>query len=206
MSSKVQISQGFKDYRSFSLFLFFSMLLSAHSGFGQVQKPALPDPIKFVYKYDIVWNVARAVLDEMGYSTELEDKKAGRIVSKPYEFITGALTSTEIDKVAIKRDTVTGAWLKARYTVEILLEIIAPNQTMVTVRTKMEGLNRDLDKSEKWLPLESLGVYEKRILGKMSMKLMGNDLQYNEKKGFWDKNPQPVDSRSPKPYKTVPPQ
>jgi len=119
------------------------MLLSAHSGFGQVQKPALPDPIKFVYKYDIVWNVARAVLDEMGYSTELEDKKAGRIVSKPYEFITGALTSTEIDKVAIKRDTVTGAWLKARYTVEILLEIIAPNQTMVTVRTKMEGLNRE---------------------------------------------------------------
>ena len=31
----------------------------------------------------------------------------------------------------------------------------------------MEGLNRDLDGTEKWLPLESLGIFEKRILGKL---------------------------------------
>jgi hypothetical protein len=155
--------------------------------------------VTFVYKYDVVWNVVRAVLVDMGYSIELEDKKGGRIVTKPYEFITGALTSSEVDKVATKQDSVTGAWLKARYTVEAVLEIVSPTKTMVTIRTKMEGLRRELDSSEKWVPLESLGTFEKRILGKISMKLLGNEMQFDTKKGFWDKSPQPVDPRAPRP-------
>jgi hypothetical protein len=162
---------------------------------AQTQKPDLPDPVKFVYKYDVVWNVVKAVLDDMGFSIELEDKKAGRLVTKPYEFITGTLTSSEVDKVAIKKDTITGSWLKAHYTVEALLEIVSPTETLVTVRTKMEALNRDVDGTEKWLPVESLGTYERRILGRISMKLLGNDSQYNTKKGFWNKSPQPVNPR-----------
>ncbi len=206
MAQKVLISQHFKLYEK--MWMFFILL-----GFpcvvpvrAQSQKPSLPDPVKFVNKFDIVWNVARAVLVDMGYTIELEDKKAGRITTKPYEFITGALTSSEVDKVAIKQDTVTGAWLKARYTVEGLLEIVSPTETMVTIRTRIEALNRDVDGTQKWVPLESLGTFEKRILGKMSMKLLGNDLPLNNKKGFWDRSPQPVDSRTPKPYSMPPPQ
>jgi hypothetical protein len=63
---------------------------------------------------------------------------------------------------------------------------------MVTIRTKMEALNRDVDGTEKWVPLESLGTYEKRVLGKISAKLMGTE-QPSERKGFWGKSPQPVD-------------
>ncbi len=162
---------------------------------AQAQKPNLPDPVKYVNKFDVVWNVVKAVLDDMGFSIELEDKEAGRLVTKPYEFITGTLTSSELDKVAIKKDTITGNWLKAHYTVEVLLEIVKPTETMVTIHTKMEALNRDVDGTEKWLPVESLGVYERRILGKISMKLLGNDNLSNQKKGFWNKSPQPVDSR-----------
>ncbi len=173
---------------------------------AETQKPSLPDPVKFVNKYDIVWNALRAVLDDMGYATELEDKKAGRITTKPYEFITGALTSSEVDKVAIKQNNPTGTWLKARYTVEALLEIVSPTETMVTIRTRMEALNRDLDGSEKWIPIESLGTFEKRILGKISLKLLGNEMQFNNKKGFWEKSPQPVDSRRPSPLPPPPPQ
>jgi hypothetical protein len=162
---------------------------------AQAQKPDLPDPVKYVNKFDVVWNVVKAALDEMGFSIELEDKKAGRLVTKPYEFISGALTSSEVDKVAVKKDTITGNWLKARYSVEALLEIISPTETLVTIRTKMEALNRDLDGTEKWVPVESLGTYERRILGKISMKLLGNDTEFNNKKGFWNKRPQPVDQR-----------
>jgi hypothetical protein len=165
---------------------------------AQTQKPSLPDPVKFVYKFDIVWNVVRAVMDEMDYRTELEDRKAGRITTRPYEFITGSLTSSEVDKVAIKRDTITGSWLKARYSVEAQLDIVSPTETMVTIRTKMEGLNRDMDGSEKWIPLESLGTFEKRILGKISLKLLGSEMQFDNKKGFWNKSPQPVDPRPPR--------
>jgi hypothetical protein len=170
----------------------------AAAAFSQTPKPSLPDAVKFVNKYDIVWNVVRAVLDDMDYAIELEDKKGGRIVTKPYEFITGALSSSEIDKVAIKNDTVTGSWIKGRYTIEALLEIVSATQTMVTIRSKMEGLNRDLDGSEKWVPLTSLGTVERRVLGRISMKLMGNDLPSDDRKGFWDQSPQPVNPRAPR--------
>jgi hypothetical protein len=170
---------------------------------AQTQKPDFPDPVKFVNKMDIVANVVRAVLEDMKFQIELEDRKSGRIVTRPYEFITGSLTSSEVSKVAVKRDTVTGSWIKARYAVETLLEIVSPSETMVTVRTKIEALNRDVDGTEKWVPLDSLGVCEKRVLSKISMKLLGNDASIYDNKGFWGKSPQPVDSRPPR-YPTAP--
>jgi hypothetical protein len=173
---------------------------------AQTPKASLPDPVKFVYKFDVVWNVVNSVLDDMGFGMELTDRKGGRMVTKPYEFMTGALTSSEVDKVAIKKDTITGSWLKARYAAEALLEIVSPTETMVTIRTRMEALNRDLDGTEKWVPIESLGVYEKRILGKISLKLLGNEMPFDNKKGFWDKSPQPIDPRAPKTYPARPPQ
>ena len=119
-----QNCQGFIAGKRIACVLIFVLTAAvAARAQGQPQKPSLPDPVKFVNKFDIVWNVVRAVFDDMGYATELEDKKAGRITTKPYEFITGSLTSSEVDKVAVKNDTITGSWLKARYTVEALLEM-----------------------------------------------------------------------------------
>lgn len=165
---------------------------------AQTPKPSLPDPVKFVTKFDIAWVVVRSVLTSMDYAIELEDKKGGRIVTKPSEFITGSLTGVEVAKVAVNNSN-SGTLLKARHTVEGLLEIVSGTETLITIRTKMEALNRDLDGSEKWIPLESLGIFEKRILGKISLKLLGNEIQFDEKKGFWDKSPQPVNPRRPKP-------
>ncbi len=184
-------------YNYLLLLLTFAFALPLQA--AQTQKPDLPDPVKFVNKFEVVWNVVRSVLTDMGYATESEDQKAGRIVTKPYEFISGSLTSSEVDKVAIKKDILTGNWLRARYTVEVLVEIVSPTETMVTIRTKIQALNRDIDGSEKWIDLESLGTFEKRILGKISMKLLGNEMQF-EKKGFWNKTPQPVSPRQPITY------
>jgi hypothetical protein len=163
---------------------------------AQTQKPDLPDPVKFVNKFDTVANVVHAVLEDMGFKIEVEDRKGGRITTRPYEFITGSLTSSELSKVAVKKDTATGSWVKAQYSVETLLEIVSPTQTMVTVRTKMEALNRDIDGTEKWIPLDSLGSVERRILGRISTKLMmGAEAPPGERKGFWQKSPQPVEQR-----------
>ncbi len=181
------------------------LVLAAPVASGQTAKPSLPDPVKFLNKYEVVFNVVRSVLLDAEYNIELEDRKGGRIVTKPYEFITGSLTSSEVDKVAVKKDTITGDWIRARYAVETLIEIVTPTETMLTVRTRFEGLNREIDGKEKWVPLESLGVIEKRIMGKVSMKLMGNELQYNDKKGFWDKSPASPDGKRPNPYPTRPP-
>jgi hypothetical protein len=186
------------------------VILALLFGFGaaiplnaQSQKPNLPDPVKFITKFDIVANVVHSVLDDMGFKIEIEDRKGGRIATRPYEFITGSLTSSEVDKVAIKSDAITGNMLKAQYSVEAILEIVSPTETMVTIRTKMEALSREVDGTEKWMPLESLGIYERRILGKINSKLLHNDDPKNDKKGFWNKNPQPVDPRQPR-FPTAP--
>jgi hypothetical protein len=179
------------------------MGIGACFSYAQKPKPNLPDPVKFLKKYDIVANVVYAVLDEMDFKIELDDRTGGRIPTRPYEFITGALTASEVDKVAVRKDTLSNNWLKARYSVEALLEVVSPTETMVTIRTKMEALNQDFDGKEVWVPIQSLGVYERRILGKISMKINNNDEPANERKGFWGQRPQPVDSRQPR-YPTAP--
>jgi hypothetical protein len=205
MNRKRVFSQYVKSGTALGMAVFVSALMAATSASGQTAKPSQPDPVKFLNKYDVVFNVVRGVLIDAGYDIELEDKKGGRMVTKPYEFIAGSLTSSEVDKVAVKKDTITGDWIRARYSVETLIEIVTPAETMLTVRTKFEALNREIDGTQKWVPLESLGVIEKRVMGKVSMKLMGNELQYKEKKGFWDKSPAPPDGRRPSAYPTRPP-
>lgn len=163
---------------------------------AQSQRPNLPDPIKFVNSYEAVANVVYAVFSDMDYQIELDDRKGGRITTRPYEFITGSLTSSEVDKVAIKKDILTGNWLKARYAVEALLEIVSPTETLVTIAAQIEALNRDLDGTEKWVSLESLGTVERRVLGKISIKLLGSDAPVTKRKGFWGQRPQPVDPRT----------
>ncbi|MFH1572971.1 MAG: hypothetical protein ABIG68_03260 [Acidobacteriota bacterium] len=176
-----------------------AVILAVPAAIGQSQKPALPDPVKFLNKQGIVYNVVRAVLEDMEFGIELEDRAGGRIVTKSEEFITGSLTASEVDKVAVKNDSLTGSWLRARYSAEALVEAVSPNESLVTVRTRIEALNRELDGSEKWVELQSLGAFEKRILGKIGVKLLGNEMQFDTKKGFWDKSPQPVDPRANRP-------
>ncbi len=170
---------------------------------AQSQKADLPDPVKFIYKYDRVANMVHAVLEDMGYKIEVDDRKGGRITTRPYEFITGSLTASEVEKVATKSETAPGSLVKAQYSVEAILEIVSPTETMVTIRTKMEALSRDVDGTEKWVPLSSLGTYERRILGRISAKLMEDKAPDSGKKGFWGQKPRPVDPRTPR-YPTTP--
>jgi hypothetical protein len=173
-------------------------VLAAFPVFSQTQKANIPDPVKFINKFDQVAAMVRAVLDDMGFSIELEDRKGGRITTKPLEFITGSLTSSEVEKYAVKNNMPIGNCIKARYSVEGIIEIVSPTETMVTIRAKIEALNRNIDGIEKWTPLDSLGTIERRILGNISIKLMGSNAPVTERKGFWGKKPQPVDPRPPR--------
>jgi len=165
------------------------LIASGGGALDQAAKPSLPDPLTFPNKREVVMRATRAVFEDLGYKVELEDVTGGRLTTRPYEFLSGSLTSSELDKVALKGDTVTGTWLRARYTVEALFENPSPTQTIITVRTQMEALNRDLSGEEKYVPLQSLGPVEKRILGKISMKLLGTEPEFKDKKGFWDQKP-----------------
>jgi hypothetical protein len=169
---------------------------------AQSQKPNLPDPIKFVNKFDQVANMAHAVFEDMEMKIELDDRKTGKITTRPHEFITGSLTPSEIDKVAIRKDTLTGNWLKARYSAEAIIEIVSPTETLITINAQIEALNRNVDGTERWVALDSLGAIERRILGRISVKLLGVEAP-EPRKGFWGQKPQPVDSRQQK-FPTTP--
>ena len=162
----------------------------------QQQKPDLPDPIKFINTYDQVLNMTRAVMVDLGFSIEREDRRGGRIVTRPYEFITGSLTASEMEKVAVRKDTL-GDWIKARYKAEAVIEIVSPKETMVTINADIEGLCRDVDGTEKWIVLDSLGAVERRVLGRISVRLLGMDASSEPRKGFWGQKPQPVNPRQP---------
>jgi hypothetical protein len=68
---------------------------------------------------------------------------------------------------------------------------------MITINAKIEALNRNVDGTERWVALESLGTLERRILGRISVKLLGVDAP-EPRKGFWGQKPQPVDPRQHK--------
>jgi hypothetical protein len=169
---------------------------------AQSQKPNLPDPVKFLNKFDQVANITRAVFEDLALKIELDDRQSGKITTRPYEFITGSLTPNELDKVAVRKDTLTGTWLKARYATEAVIEIISPTETMITINTSIEALNRNVDGTERWVQLDSLGTIERRILGRISVKLLGFETP-EPRKGFWGQKPQPVDPRQPK-FPTTP--
>ena len=204
MTLELSIIQYVRSILAALVGLLLCLFCFAFPAYAESQRPDLPDPVKFVNKFETVANVVNAVFEDSDYQIELDDRQGGRITTRPYEFITGSLTSSEVDKVAIKTDTLTGNWLKARYTLEAILEIVSPTETLVTVRAHIEALNRNVDGTETWVPLDSLGTIERRMLGKISMKLLGNDAPVNKRKGFWGQRPQPVDPRAPR-FPTNPP-
>ena len=198
MNLESQFNQHLRNILQRHILFLFWVVLAVFPLYSQTQKPNIPDPIRFLTKYDIVANVVRTVLEEMDFSIELENRKGGRTVTRPYEFITGSLTASEVAKYAMTNKMPTGNLLKARYSAEVLLDIVRPTETMVTVRAKIEVLNRNFDGTEKWTSLESLGTIERRILGKISTKLMSTAAPFEEPKGFWNQKPQPVDPRQPR--------
>ncbi|HSW38373.1 MAG TPA: hypothetical protein VLL97_02645 [Acidobacteriota bacterium] len=165
---------------------------------AQAQKTSLPDPVQFNNTQSQVANMIRSVFNDMEFSIELDDRTAGRITTRPYEFISGALTAGELQKIAALRNTTTGNWLRARYSVEAILDIVSPTTTMVTVHATIEALNRNFEGTEQWIELDSLGTVERRVLGRISVGLMGTDAPAKERKGFWGQDPQPVDPRQPR--------
>ncbi len=174
----------------FLLVIFSCVLVAYHFSAESSKQATLPGPFKYLNKFETVWTAARQVLEDMGFKIESEDRANGKIVTKPYEFITGSMTVEELDKVS-SYDSLATAWLKGRYTIEVVLEILQPNETSAAVNAKIEGLQQDLAGNKTWVERRSTGVVERRILGKLSMKLL-SPAKEDKKKGFWNQPPQPI--------------
>jgi len=168
-------------------------------------KPSTPpDPIKYIGRFDSIWNTELSVLNEMGLKIETVDRGNGRIISKPYEFITGSLSGSELAKIAHLPEVHANAvWVRGRYTVEVVTEIIQGNENKVTVLVSPQGLKRDLAGKEDWVDWASNGSIERRILGRLSVKLHSPN-KGDDKKGFWDQPAQSIPRPNESPRLSTP--
>lgn len=168
---------------------------------GAQTKPSTPPgPVKYIAKFDMVWNMVMAILTENRLKIESVDRGNGRIVTKSNDFITGTLTASEMGKLATPPATHSNAnWIRGRYTVEVVTEIVQGNESMVTVRSTPQALMRDLSGKETWVDWLSNGSIERSILGRLSVKLLSPN-KSDDKKGFWDQPAQviPRPNESPK--------
>ena len=182
--------------------LFILALLTAGllSAAAQNKPSTPPDPVKYIARFDVVWNLVMAILTENNFKIDSVDRGNGRIVTKPYEFITGSLSGSELAKLATPPEGYKDAvWIRGRYKVEVVSEIVQGNETMVTVRVYPQGLRRDVSGKEEWMDWQSDGTIERRLLGRLSVKLL-SPTKPNDKKGFWDQPAQtiPRPNESPK--------
>lgn len=146
-----------------------------------------------------IWTLSHKVLDEMDLKVEMEDRTAGFIRTKPHEFVSGTLAAEELAKVAVLPDPRDGVWVKGRFSLMVETEVVRGAETLVTISTKVEALKREFSGQERWIELKSLGTLERRFLGRLNLKLFGNELESPGKEGFWDKKPQPVPEPKNKP-------
>ena len=152
----------------------------------------IPDPLRFYNKFDTVWDVVQRSLADMRFEIALEDRNAGTMRTRPLDFSSGSLTSTDIVKYCNPPMLTDGTWVKARYTVEAVLERPSSREVIFTANVTVEGTKRDFGGTESVVPCPSNGTLERRIYSKVGAKLIGKDFVVPDNKGFWDQKPKPV--------------
>ena len=160
----------------------------------------IPDPLRFYNKYESVWDVVRRTLVEMKFEIALEDRNAGTMRTRSLDFSSGGLTASDLVKFCNPPTLTDATWIKARYTVEALIERPSSKEVLFTALVTVEGSKRDFAGTESWVACPSNGTLEKRIYSRVGSRILGNDFALPDKKGFWEQKPKPV----PEPKKIGP--
>lgn len=134
----------------------------------------------------------RTTLTEMQMDIRLEDRAAGKMYTREYEFSNATLAAGDLAKYCTLPNLTDGNWSKARYEVESVIERMEGDEVQFTANVTVAGLKRDFQKQETWITCPSNGGLERRIYAKVGSKIMGGKFKPVEKKDFWDKSPQPV--------------
>jgi hypothetical protein len=162
----------------------------------------IPDPLRFYNKYETVWDVVRKTLLDMQFEIAVEDRSAGVLRTRSLDFSSGGLTSSDLVKFCNPPTLTDSTWVKARYTVEAILERPSSKEVLFSAQVTVEGAKRDFGGAESWVTCPSIGILERRIYSKVGSRLLGNDFVLPDKKGFWEQKPKPV----PEPKKIGPSQ
>ena len=180
------------------------LLCLGHSAVGytletQKSNVSIPDPLRFYTKYERVWEGVRSTLVEMDFDIESEDRAGGKIKTRFSVFSSGGLTSGDLVKFCSPPRLTDGSWVKARYSIETVLERLGQSEILFTANVNVEGTKRDFAGNETWIECSTTGTLERRLYSLVGKKLLGGGFFPSQKQGFWDKKPQPVPRRKTAP-------
>lgn len=132
---------------------------------GKGHEEILPNPYRFSASPEIVSAAVTELLKELELPLDERESRprTGLFRTEWYVFSKGIHTKNELLRVADLPDGDLHNWTRARYRLEIRVNLIESNATAVTVAAEIEGLTQDL-MSSTWVRCRSRGVIENNIL------------------------------------------
>ncbi|MCS6885798.1 MAG: hypothetical protein RMM17_05520 [Acidobacteriota bacterium] len=129
------------------------------------QQQSIPNPYVVSYPKDVVVERLAGYFkdSQMQLDTTFTRKEEGFLVTKPFVFVKGTLTRSQLDRFGSCPAAEKRNWTRARATFQITVEATAPDQSRITVSSKLEGLSQELTGSS-WVSCKSNGQMELQIL------------------------------------------
>lgn len=139
---------------------------------GKTHEEILPNPYRFALAPEIVSDAVVELLKELELPLDERESqpRAGLFRTEWYVFSKGIPAKNELLRVADLSSSEIHNWTRARYRVEIRVNLIEPNATTVTVVAEIEGLVQDVVGSA-WIRCRSRGVIENNLLRALRERL-----------------------------------
>lgn len=170
------------------------LILWAGTGWNQVlAQPApryIPPPLKVSIPFETAWKGMLDTLEGKEYELLSQDRGKGVILTEFREFSSGPLTESHIAKVGEKPKLIDGEWVRVLYQYDVLVQLIAERETVVTVNANVKALKRNFLGGDEWVEIPSSGRLEEELLTLFGRHLFGEKFSLAApKKGFWEQMP-----------------
>ena len=150
----------------------------------------VPPPLRMDIPFEAAWSGILLTLMEDEFEILSQNRGKGLILSSFREYSSGSLTEDHIGKIGETPKLVDGEWVRVQYQYEVLVELIAERETVLTVYTNIEALKREFLGTENWIAIETTGKLETELLTKFGRSLFGEAFSLPEpKEGYRDKDP-----------------
>jgi hypothetical protein len=154
------------------------------------QKKLVPPPLRMDIPFEAAWSGMLLTLMEDEFEILSQDRGKGLILSSFREYSSGPLTEDHMGKIGETPKLVDGEWVRVQYQYEVLVELIAERETVLTVYTNIEALKREFLGTEDWVEIETTGKLETDLLTQFGKSLFGEAFSLPEpKEGYRDKAP-----------------
>ena len=154
------------------------------------QEKLIPPPLRMDIPFEAAWNGILLTLMDHEFEILRQDRGQGSILTSFREYSSGPLTESHINKIGETPKLEDGELVRVQYRYEVLVELISEQETVLTVYSNIEALNREFLGTEDWVKIETTGKLETELLTQFGKSLFGEAFSLlAPQKGYWDKDP-----------------